>query len=271
MANRFAAGRQHDRRATAARRSSPATSACCARACRTPSSSGTRTASARWKAGSTTLKGIVFHAKLGTQYERVERIEALAGEIAAKIGADVEKAKRAARLCKADLTTGVVGEFPELQGVMGRYYALHDNEDADVADAIRDHYKPLGPSDAVPDEQGLHRRRAGGQAGSACRIFCASTKSRQVQAIHMRLRRAALGVIRLLSRIRSAQFDRRASPDRLFALRQSSVKDRTDGLSRDVPSIRSRRCGCRSVEVLQRSRGLSMLAMIAARLSLPTA
>jgi glycyl-tRNA synthetase beta chain len=96
------------------------------------------------------LKGIVFHAKLGTQYERVERIEALAGEIAKKIGADVEKARRAARLCKADLTTGVVGEFPELQGVMGRYYALHDGEDQEVADAIRDHYKPLGPSDAVP-------------------------------------------------------------------------------------------------------------------------
>ncbi len=96
------------------------------------------------------LKNMVFHAKLGTQYERVERIEALAGEIAEKIGADVEKAKRAARLCKADLTTGVLGEFPELQGVMGRYYALHDGKDADVADAIRDHYKPLGPNDAVP-------------------------------------------------------------------------------------------------------------------------
>jgi len=96
------------------------------------------------------LKGILFHAKLGTQYERVERIEALAGEIAEKTGADVTKAKRAARLCKADLTTGVVGEFPELQGVMGRYYALHDGEDAEVADAVREHYKPLGPNDAVP-------------------------------------------------------------------------------------------------------------------------
>jgi glycyl-tRNA synthetase beta chain len=96
------------------------------------------------------LKNVVFHAKLGTQYERVEHIEALAGEIAAKIGADVVKAKRAARLCKADLTTGVVGEFPELQGAMGRYYALHDGEAPEVADAIRDHYKPQGPSDAVP-------------------------------------------------------------------------------------------------------------------------
>jgi glycyl-tRNA synthetase beta chain len=96
------------------------------------------------------LKGIVFHAKLGTQFERVERIEKLAGEIAAKIGADVEKAQRAARLAKADLTTGVVGEFPELQGVMGRYYALHDGEDGEVADAIRDHYKPQGPRDEIP-------------------------------------------------------------------------------------------------------------------------
>src|SRR3954463_7740724 len=99
------------------------------------------------------LKGIVFHAKLGTQYERVQRIEKLAGEIAVRIGADVEKAKRAAKLAKADLTTGVVGEFPELQGVMGRYYALHDKEDAAVAAAVRDHYRPVGPSDAVPSDQ----------------------------------------------------------------------------------------------------------------------
>ena len=96
------------------------------------------------------LKNIVFHAKLGTQYERVERIVSLAGEIAAKIGADVEKAKRAALLCKADLTSGVVGEFPELQGLMGSYYTLHDNEDAEVSDAVRDHYRPQGPGDAVP-------------------------------------------------------------------------------------------------------------------------
>ncbi len=105
------------------------------------------------------LKGIVFHAKLGTQYERVERIEALAGEIAKKIGAGLAegernklmtKAERAAHLCKADLTSGVVGEFPELQGIMGSYYAAHDGEDGDVAAAIREHYKPVGPSDAVP-------------------------------------------------------------------------------------------------------------------------
>jgi glycyl-tRNA synthetase beta chain len=96
------------------------------------------------------LKDMVFHAKLGTQLDRVERIEALAGEIAQHVGADVDKAKRAARLVKADLTSGVVGEFPELQGVIGRYYALNDGEPADIADAIRDHYKPLGPNDQVP-------------------------------------------------------------------------------------------------------------------------
>jgi glycyl-tRNA synthetase beta chain len=90
------------------------------------------------------LKNIVFHAKLGTQYERVERIEALAGEIAQKIGADATKARRAARLCKADLTTGVVGEFPELQGVMGGYYAAYDGEARGFALAIVEHYGPLG-------------------------------------------------------------------------------------------------------------------------------
>ena len=96
------------------------------------------------------LQDMVFHAKLGTQLERVKRLEGLSDEIAKIIGADEEKAKRAAFLCKADLTTEVVGEFPELQGVMGRYYALNYGEDEEVADAIRDHYKPAGPSDDVP-------------------------------------------------------------------------------------------------------------------------
>jgi glycyl-tRNA synthetase beta chain len=80
----------------------------------------------------------------------VTRIEKLSGEIARTIGADVEKAKLAARLSKADLVTGMVGEFPELQGLMGRYYALDQGVDPEVADAIRDHYKPVGPSDTIP-------------------------------------------------------------------------------------------------------------------------
>jgi glycyl-tRNA synthetase beta chain len=92
----------------------------------------------------------VFHEKLGTQAERIARIEQLAGELAPLVGADVEKAKRAARLCKADLLTEVVGEFPELQGLMGKYYAEEQGEDEAVAHAIEDHYSPKGPDDFVP-------------------------------------------------------------------------------------------------------------------------
>ena len=99
------------------------------------------------------LDKIIFHARLGTQFERTERIEALAGEIARIKGfgdIDVLLVERAARICKCDLTTGVVGEFPELQGTMGYYYAQNDNREPIIADAIRDHYKPLGPTDVVP-------------------------------------------------------------------------------------------------------------------------
>src|ERR1700733_13180024 len=95
---------------------------------------------------------IVFHEKLGTQAQRIERIERLAAELAPLVGADVEKTKRAARLCKADLLTEVVGEFPELQGLMGKYYAEAQGEDEAVAHACEDHYKPKGPDDFVPTD-----------------------------------------------------------------------------------------------------------------------
>ncbi len=95
---------------------------------------------------------IVFHEKLGTQAERIKRIERFAGELAPLVGADVEKAKRAARLCKADLLTEVVGEFPELQGLMGKYYAEEQGEDEAVAHACEDHYRPKGPDDLVPSD-----------------------------------------------------------------------------------------------------------------------
>jgi glycyl-tRNA synthetase beta chain len=95
---------------------------------------------------------IVFHEKLGTQGERIARIERLAAEIAPLVGADVEKTKRAAHLAKADLLTDVVGEFPELQGLMGKYYALAQGEDASVAAASEEHYKPQGPNDRVPSD-----------------------------------------------------------------------------------------------------------------------
>ena len=113
------------------------------------------------------LDHVTFHAKLGSQGERVRRLERLAEEIAPLVGAGPALARDAARLAKADLVTGMVGEFPELQGVMGRYYALHDGEDPLVADAIRDHYAPKGPADAVPTADGVDRRGAGRQAGSA--------------------------------------------------------------------------------------------------------
>jgi glycyl-tRNA synthetase beta chain len=96
--------------------------------------------------------GIVFHEKLGTQAERIARIERLAAEIAPLVGADVEKTRRAARLAKTDLLTEVVGEFPEVQGLMGKYYALAQGEDSSVAQAIEDHYKPQGPNDRVPSD-----------------------------------------------------------------------------------------------------------------------
>ncbi len=96
------------------------------------------------------LATVVYHNKLGTQGERSERVAKLATDIARMIGADPAKAERAARLAKADLVTGMVGEFPELQGTMGRYYALADGESADVAEAIEQHYRPRFAGDALP-------------------------------------------------------------------------------------------------------------------------
>ena len=95
---------------------------------------------------------IIFHEKLGTQAARIARIRALAGQLSPIVDADAAKAERAADLCKADLLTDVVGEFPELQGLMGRYYAEAQNEDEAVAHACEDHYKPKGPDDLVPAE-----------------------------------------------------------------------------------------------------------------------
>ena len=96
------------------------------------------------------LKNVVYHNKLGTQAERVERVKAIADKVADLIGADRDKAVRAAQLAKVDLLTQMVGEFPELQGIMGEYYALHDGESEEVALAIREHYQPRFAGDALP-------------------------------------------------------------------------------------------------------------------------
>jgi glycyl-tRNA synthetase beta chain len=144
------------------------------------------------------LEESVFHARLGTQFQRVERIVRLAGEIAAKVGADVEQAKRAAMLAKADLTTGMVGEFPELQGVMGRYYALAQGEPQSIANAIADHYKPLGPTDLVPAEPVAIAVALADKLDTLSGFWAIDEKptgSRDPFA----LRRAALGVIRIVT------------------------------------------------------------------------
>lgn len=96
------------------------------------------------------LKNVVYHNKLGTQAERVERVKAIAARVADLIGADRDEAVRAAQLAKVDLLTLMVGEFPELQGIMGEYYALHDGESETVAKAIREHYQPRFAGDALP-------------------------------------------------------------------------------------------------------------------------
>jgi len=143
------------------------------------------------------LKDIVFHAKLGTQFERVSRIERLAGEIATVVGADAAKARRAAHLCKADLVSGTVGEFPEVQGVMGRYYALNDGEDAAVADALADHYKPQGQGDDAPTAPVSVAVALADKLDTLAGFFAIDEKPTGSKD-PFALRRAALGVIRIV-------------------------------------------------------------------------
>ncbi|HTR85288.1 MAG TPA: glycine--tRNA ligase subunit beta, partial [Reyranella sp.] len=144
------------------------------------------------------LKGIVFHAKLGTQAERVERIVKLAREVARLVpGADAAQVEQAARLCKADLVSGVVGEFPEVQGIMGRYYALHEKLPAAVADAIGDHYAPAGPNDRCPSAPVSMAVALADKLDALISFWSIGEKptgSRDPYA----LRRAALGVIRIV-------------------------------------------------------------------------
>ncbi|MBU6298378.1 MAG: glycine--tRNA ligase subunit beta [Alphaproteobacteria bacterium] len=143
------------------------------------------------------LKDIVFHAKAGTMQDRVDRVTFVAMVLTKLLGTDFEAVKRAAWLAKADLTTGVVGEFPELQGVMGRYYALHDGEQPDVADAIRDHYKPLGPNDQVPTAPVSVAVALADKIDSLVTLWRAGEKPTGSKD-PFALRRAALGIIRII-------------------------------------------------------------------------
>ena len=147
--------------------------------------------------------GIVFHAKLGTQGERIERIAALARELAPKVGADPDQAERAARLAKADLVTEMVGEFPELQGLMGRYYATAQGEAPEVAAAIEEHYKPQGPSDRVPTAPVSIAVALADKLDTLVGFWAIDEKPTGSKD-PFALRRAALGVIRIHTRKQSA-------------------------------------------------------------------
>ena len=143
------------------------------------------------------LEGVTFHEKLGSQAERVERIARLARKLAPIVGADADDAERAARLAKADLSTAMVGEFPELQGVMGRYYAIAEGEKPAIADAIRDHYKPQGPADAVPSEPVSIAAALADKLDTLVGFWAIDEKPTGSKDPYA-LRRAALGVIRIV-------------------------------------------------------------------------
>lgn len=144
------------------------------------------------------LKSRVFHAKLGTVYDKVERMRALLPEILKYIpGASAEDADRAALLCKADLSTGMVGEFPELQGIMGRYYARNDGEKESVAEAIAEHYSPLGPKDSCPSAPISIAIALADKIDTLVGFWLIDQKPTGSKDPYA-LRRAALGVIRLI-------------------------------------------------------------------------
>ena len=140
----------------------------------------------------------VFHARLGTIADKVSRMQSLLSKIVPVIaGCDMDEAREAALLCKADLSTGMVGEFPELQGVMGRYYALHDGEPPAVADAIRDHYAPLGPNDHCPTAPVSVAVALADKIDTLAGFWSIGEKPTGSKD-PFALRRAALGIIRLV-------------------------------------------------------------------------
>jgi glycyl-tRNA synthetase beta chain len=143
------------------------------------------------------LRKVIFHADLGSQHERIIRLKKLAIVVAEIVGEEKWRAERAAALSKADLTTGVVGEFPELQGVMGGYYAIASKEDRQVSEAIKDHYKPLGPTDSLP-RTALGSVIALADKVDAISAFFYIDQKPTGSGDPFALRRAALGVIRII-------------------------------------------------------------------------
>ena len=141
---------------------------------------------------------MTYHHKLGNQLERTERVQLLAGRIARALGGDPAPTERAAWLAKADLLTGMVGEFPELQGTMGRYYALADDEDARVADAIQQHYRPRFSGDALPENDIAVALALADKLESLAGMFGIGQQPTGDKD-PFALRRHALGVIRILT------------------------------------------------------------------------
>lgn len=143
------------------------------------------------------LDPIVYHAAMGSMRRKAERVATLAHAIGPHVGADAEQARRAGLLAKADLTTEMVGEFPELQGLMGMYYAGHDGEDDAVARALRDHYRPAGPSDPCPKEPVSIAVALADKLDALAGFFGIGEKPTGSKDPYA-LRRAALGIIRLM-------------------------------------------------------------------------
>jgi len=144
------------------------------------------------------LAKVVYHNKLGSQLDRVQRIQRIAGHIAGELKADAPAARRAAWLSKADLLTGMVGEFPELQGVMGRYYALHDGEPAAIADAIEAHYRPRFAGDRLPQDALACALALADKLDALAGLFGIGQQPTG-EKDPFGLRRAALGLIRIVA------------------------------------------------------------------------
>ncbi len=176
------------------------------------------------------LDGVTFHASLGTQGARVRRLVPLAGAVARAIGADVALAERAALLCKADLTTGMVGEFPELQGVMGGYYARHDGEPDAVADAVRDHYAPKGGSDTPPRAPVAVAVALADKLDQIAGFFSQGLAP-SGSGDPFALRRAALGIIRT---IRDNGLRLRLSPVVTLAASAFVAHEKADALASEI-------------------------------------
>lgn len=178
------------------------------------------------------LSGVTFHAKLGTLAQRVERIAALAREIAPLVGADADEAETAARLSKADLVSGMVSEFPELQGIMGGYYArLAGHSDA-IADAVRDHYKPQGPADTVPSAPVTVAVALADKLDTLVGFFAIDEKPTGSKD-PFALRRAALGILRLIlnNEIRLGLTNDAFAPATALITKHGKVERQVDKLS----------------------------------------